>query len=585
MPHHSFHIPVMGTGFTIDTPLKVAHLGIASVISLVDDRLIDRVRLFHCEREGRHAQPIAEGTPDARARRIREYLDLVDRLVRERTEAVRSAPFEPGSTIERYFRLLDPSSPAAAGYRKAAALPEGGDKTRAYEALRSHVAAGATDVNIMTKQDRLYERPGAPATRESSDAMAALRGFAESALEGAVVFSAGLNLHLYGYVEEFGGFYPDERGHVRKKVILKVSDFRSAHIQGKIFAKKGVWVWEYRVESGLNCGGHAFPTEGRLLGPVLEEFRIKREALAAELFPLYRQALEKRGLRAPAAAPAFRVTAQGGIGTSAEHNFLIRHYELDSAGWGSPFLLAPDVTNVDGPTLVKLAALEPGDIRLSDSSPLGIPFYTLDSSASERARLRRIAEGHPGSPCPFGYLAFNTEFGKPLCTASREYQMLKLRALRGAVGPDDPEWERRTAEITGKACICHDLGGGVLIKYDLSGLGRELAPAVCPGPNLVHFSGVTSLDAMADHIYGRVPLAGMKPGRPHCLIQEIKLYIDHLSRVGAGARDTFAKNLSEGIAYYTRLAAQLAEESSEAQAAFLRELDSARAELKSLTGI
>jgi len=37
---HTFHIPVMGIGYTIDTPLKVAHLGIDSVISLVDDQLI-----------------------------------------------------------------------------------------------------------------------------------------------------------------------------------------------------------------------------------------------------------------------------------------------------------------------------------------------------------------------------------------------------------------------------------------------------------------------------------------------------------------------------------------------------------------
>ena len=29
-PQHTFHIPVMGTGYTIDTPLKVAHFGISS---------------------------------------------------------------------------------------------------------------------------------------------------------------------------------------------------------------------------------------------------------------------------------------------------------------------------------------------------------------------------------------------------------------------------------------------------------------------------------------------------------------------------------------------------------------------------
>ena len=70
-------------------------------------------------------------------------------------------------------------------------------------------------------------------------------------------------------------FYPDENGHLRKRIILKVSDFRSALVQGKLLAKKGLWISEFRIESGLNCGGHAFPTEGLLLGPILEEFKTK----------------------------------------------------------------------------------------------------------------------------------------------------------------------------------------------------------------------------------------------------------------------------------------------------------------------
>jgi len=52
-----------------------------------------------------------------------------------------------------------------------------------------------------------------------------------------------------------------------------------AIIQGRFLAKKGIWVSEYRVESGLNCGGHAFATDGFLLGPVLEEFRNSKEQL------------------------------------------------------------------------------------------------------------------------------------------------------------------------------------------------------------------------------------------------------------------------------------------------------------------
>ena len=38
---HTFHIPVMGTGFTVDTPLKVARFGISSVMSIGDDMLLD----------------------------------------------------------------------------------------------------------------------------------------------------------------------------------------------------------------------------------------------------------------------------------------------------------------------------------------------------------------------------------------------------------------------------------------------------------------------------------------------------------------------------------------------------------------
>ena len=43
---HSFHIPVMGIGYTIDTPLKVAQYGIDSVISIGDDFLLEKIREY-----------------------------------------------------------------------------------------------------------------------------------------------------------------------------------------------------------------------------------------------------------------------------------------------------------------------------------------------------------------------------------------------------------------------------------------------------------------------------------------------------------------------------------------------------------
>ncbi|HEY1872140.1 MAG TPA: hypothetical protein VGG71_13855, partial [Chitinophagaceae bacterium] len=44
---HKFHIPVMGLAYTIDSPIKVARFGIASVISIVEDRLIEAMRSYY----------------------------------------------------------------------------------------------------------------------------------------------------------------------------------------------------------------------------------------------------------------------------------------------------------------------------------------------------------------------------------------------------------------------------------------------------------------------------------------------------------------------------------------------------------
>jgi hypothetical protein len=94
-----------------------------------------------------------------------------------------------------------------------------------------------------------------------------------------------------------------------------VSDFRSAFIQAKFLAKKGIWISKFRIESGLNCGGHAFATEGFLLGPILEEFKEKKVDMISEFFDLYQKALVTKNL-AISLAPALKISVQGGIGTS-----------------------------------------------------------------------------------------------------------------------------------------------------------------------------------------------------------------------------------------------------------------------------
>lgn len=584
---HTFHIPVMGTGFTIDTPLKVARYGIASVVSLVDDVLIEQVRQRISDDHGEPYEPIPDDADDARARRITAYLDLLDDLVQRQVERMRSAVFEAGSEIQRYFELLPPS-PVRDLYERMQATDDPLERKRLQDELRQFVMPGPIDVNIMTKLDRDHDRRGRKLPERCSDALSALRGFMNSKARGSVVLSAGMNRRLFGYMGEFGEFFPDGAGDLRKRVVLKVSDYRSALIQGKLLAKLGLHVSEFRVESGLNCGGHAFGGKGQLLGPILDEFRRERANLGSALGRVRRQALVALGHdEAPEQAPApVRVTVQGGLGEAHEDQLLRDHYEVDGTGWGSAFLFVPDVVNLDAESLERLEAAGEQDIDLSDASPLGVPFWSLRESASEQARRARLAGGKPGSRCPKGYLVSNTEFtDTPICTASRAYQRRKLEKIGS--GDLDAIAQRRAQEsVVAKACICHDLAGGFTGP---AGIDADATTAVCCGPNAAYFTRRASLDALVDHIYGRarVPLL---PERPHMLLKELSLHIEclrrDLARQAVAPTEQLARGIAEcgenlwrGIAHYRELAAVIGAPQREAFASRLAALEQELTEL------
>src|SRR5690606_174232 len=222
-----------------------------------------------------------------------------------------------------------------------------GEKLSIEQFLRSRITPGNIDVNIMTKVDKNNPGRNGEVIEDSSDAVAALRGYAMSDLDNSsVVFSAGMNPRLFNYLERLEAFHPTGPGQFRKKVVIKVSDFRSALIQGKYLARKGVWVSEFRIESGLNCGGHAFATDGYLLGPILQEFKSNREMLLSTLLEYYKAARLEKGKSTFNAPHPIRVSVQGGIGTHQEDAFLRTHYEVTSTGWGTPFLLCPEATTV-----------------------------------------------------------------------------------------------------------------------------------------------------------------------------------------------------------------------------------------------
>ncbi len=583
---HSFHIPVLGLSFSVDTPLRVARYGIASVISIVDDILIEKMREHYSNLYGRPYAPIHPKEEDHRARRITAYLNLVNQIVHEQAEKLKSAPFEQGSEIVKYFEMLAERSPLKNLYRRWTDARDAHRATLESE-LRSRITPGAIDVNIMTKLDKINRpAPTAEPLPDSSDAVAALRGFVRSDLDSSVILSAGLNPRLFSYMERCPEFLPGPDGTASKKVILKVSDYRSAAIQGRILAKKGIWISEFRIESGLNCGGHAFATDGLLLGPILQEFKEKRNSLTSELHGLYGTALASKGRSAPADPRPVRVTVQGGIGTAAEDEFLRGYFELDGTGWGSPFLLVPEATNLDDSTRTKLASAGTEEFYMSDASPLGIAFNNLRGSSSEEQLRRRVGDGKPGSPCTKKYLVTNTEFTKePICTASRQYQSLKLRQLEGMALPEE---DLRTLihDVVGKSCLCEDLAP-VPSRSD----GRKEAPApqavaICPGPNLAYFSRIATLEEMVGHIYGRIQLMTVSD-RPNLFINELRLYVEYLrtatqKRLGSLTANehryltTFRKNLQDGIAYYRSLVPRMVSETEryrEIIAVQLREIE------------
>lgn len=569
---HSFHIPVMGLAFTIDTPLKIAKYGISSVVSVGDDVLLEDMRAHYSKKYGVDYSPIKKDDEDYRARRITAYFNLLNNIVKEQFAALKLSPFAEGSEIIKYLELLETSSFLGKLYTQWKNVTDPSEKLLIEAEIRQNLKPGSIDINIMTKLDKTNTaKDGTALPAIYSDALAALRGFAKSDLHSSVVFSAGFNPRLYGYIEEFDDFFPDEKGFFKKKVIIKVSDFRSAQIQGKYLAKKGIFVSEFRIESGLNCGGHAFATEGHLLGPILEEFKANRQALRNELLQLCRPVWEKRNIDNIAAIqPPIRVTAQGGIGTANEHKFLLEHFALDATGWGTPFLLVPEATTVDEKTLEKLINAKAADLYLSDASPLGVPFNNLRQSFSELELKKRLAQDRPGSPCLKKFLVSNTEFTKePICTASRQYQHLKIKQLEEQQ-LDENEYKKAFNNIIVKACLCEDLSASAYINTNEKPKIKP-APAICPGPNLAFFSSKFSLKEMVDHIYGRSNVLN-NTYRPNMFINELKMYIDYLKKeidktikpIPAKKMqyfNSFKSNLAEGINYYKALIPKLVHES------------------------
>jgi hypothetical protein len=567
---HSFFIPVMGTGHTVDTPIRVAPFGITSVISLVDDVLLEQVRKHYCEQEALSYSEITRQTPNGRALRVEAYLNTVGELVQKKIDQIKSLPFASGNDKDRYFTLLPAQHPLRQKYQQTLSMSESAEKEKLIAELNEEIVAGDIQTNIMVKLDseRRDLGTGELLTDEYTDSKAALKGFADSHIDGGIVFSAGINQSLFQYMTQFSGFYRNTMGKLKKRIIVKVSDFRSAMIQGKFLARKGLEISEFRIESGLNCGGHAFPSQGELLPALLREFSEKKEQLLEQFKPMIEKYYRKNNMDTSVLdnMQAPLITVQGGIGNHGEVERLHEEYGVDATGWGSPFLLVPEATPVDAPTMDLLKEATDKELYLSPASPLDFPFNNIRGSFSERKREELIEAGSPGSPCPKGFLSVNTEFTDvAICKASKRYIKAKLKEIEEQNLEPEAK-EKALDKVLTKSCICHHLGNGALISLGEAEVGN--APqAICPGPNIAWFTREYSLEEMVAHIYGEGETL-TPPERPHMFAKEISMYVEYFESLcndfdGTAERKkylaTFADNLRSGMEYCRAVSKQVFE--------------------------
>jgi hypothetical protein len=546
---HTFHIPVMGTAFTADSPLKVAHYGINTVIALADDVLLERLRKYYSDLNNIYYDEIKNNTVDYRADRVTAYLNVVNKIVSDKFDEFTNSTKDKFEEVKKYFAMLPDSSDVKREFNKLIENSFSFEDLSVW--LKDNLSMGSIDVNIMTKVDKknYFKKKELPS--EYNDAHAGLRGYANSDLASSVIFSAGMNPRLYGYIAQFDDFFPDANGYIKKKIILKVSDYRSAIIQGKFLAKKGLWISEYRIESGLNCGGHAFATDGYLMGPILAEFRDRRQELVDEIYAICKPALEANGKVVPNDTLAVTITAQGGVATAEEHDFLIDHYKLDTVGWGTPFLLVPEATTVDKATMKQLQDAKEKDLYLSNVSPLGVPFNNLKNSSKDVEKFQKIEEGKPGSPCPRKFLALSDEYGtQGVCTASRLFQKNKI------------EEQGVSDQITEKTCLCMGLAATAVINYGVE-TRESKGVSICPGPNMAYFNQELSLQDMSHHIYNGDE-GIVRADRPHMFVNELGMYLKYLSekieehkedwgRKSGRYLNGFTSNMNEGISYYQEM--------------------------------
>ena len=165
---HSFHIPVMGIGFTVDTPFKVSQYGIDSVISIMDDVLLEKLRKMYCKKYKIPYHEITEKTKDFRAKRITSYLNLLNALAVKKFKKFKRVAIKKEAEIREYLTMLPDRSRIQEEFKS---LMEKFPSTNEIDNwINDNLSMGSIDVNIMTKVDKENYINGEKLSGEHNDA-------------------------------------------------------------------------------------------------------------------------------------------------------------------------------------------------------------------------------------------------------------------------------------------------------------------------------------------------------------------------------------------------------------------------------
>ena len=75
-------------------------------MSIVEDRLIEMMRAHYYPTINKTYHAIGTNEDDYRAKRVTDYLNLVNTIVQGQIDKIKHAAFEKGSEIVKYFEML-----------------------------------------------------------------------------------------------------------------------------------------------------------------------------------------------------------------------------------------------------------------------------------------------------------------------------------------------------------------------------------------------------------------------------------------------------------------------------------------------